>query len=237
MGSLAMLIDPFSSDLPRWHPKRVFFKVAVAAGEVLARPLYERVAIADRFLTDLPPSPDNDARSALSITHLQLRYLLAAVQCSEALGGVVVELGAFQGQTTRALAMSTRRQVVAVDCYHPAWKMAQSALMRFHENTSNLMNVVLERNSSGESVREWRYGPASLLFIDAQHNFVNTSFDIHAWLPLLLPGGLLALHDTDSFACAGTRLAAWLASKHLLLWAHIENLVILQKPTSGFGQP
>jgi hypothetical protein len=35
------------------------------------------------------------------------------------------------------------------------------------------------------------------VFINAVHDYVNTSFDIEAWLPKLVPGGILALHDTD----------------------------------------
>ena len=86
-------------------------------------------------------------------------------------------------------------------------------------------------SSSGKPRRggtRWRHGPASFLFIDAVHDYVNTAFDIATWSPLLVPGGILALHDTDQEIFAGTRRAAFetLGHDHFELLAHPSNLTL-----------
>jgi hypothetical protein len=57
---------------------------------------------------------------------------------------------------------------------------------------------------------------------------VNTAFDIATWSPLLVPGGILALHDTDQEIFAGTRRAAFEAHGHdrFELLAHPSNLTL-----------
>jgi hypothetical protein len=57
---------------------------------------------------------------------------------------------------------------------------------------------------------------------------VNTSFDIVTWSPLLVPGGILALHDTDQEFFAGTRRAAFEAhgEDRFELLAHPSNLTL-----------
>ena len=225
-----MIIDPFSSHLPHWHPKKVFFKLLTIFGEGFARCIHNKITLPSRTFSILPSLPVINVSSEGGVTPIQIQYLLAALKYTDNLGGVVVEVGAYQGETTRVLANSSKRTIVAVDRYFPGWALAEPALTKFYENTSGLANVLLERKSSGEAVIQWRHGLAGLIFIDAQHNLVSTGFDIHVWSPLLLPGGLLALHDTDDFS--GTRLAAWLASKKWPIWSHIENLTILQKPNT-----
>jgi hypothetical protein len=70
------------------------------------------------------------------------------------------------------------------------------------------------------------------VFINAVHDYVNTSFDIEAWLPKLVPGGILALHDTDQAMFAGTRRAAYEPLNRLELIAHPPNLAIFMTKSS-----
>ena len=67
------------------------------------------------------------------------------------------------------------------------------------------------------------------MFIDAVHDYANTSFDLEVWSSLSIPGGLIALHDTDNPSFAGTRRAAWEGQKTMDLYAHVNDLVILRK--------
>ena len=227
-----MPLDPFASDLPKWHPRRLFLKGWTAARERVSRGRYERCRLPDRTLDALPPLPDGGvAWDETAVTPEQMRYLLAALEATAHLDGtVVVELGAYRGVTTRLLAGRTDRTVVAVDLFHPGWSEAAEAMAAFHARTDGVANVVLERRSSGAAAAGWSRPPASVVFIDAQHNFVNTDFDVRVWRPKLVPGGILALHDTDRPHFAGTREAAHRAGRTLELFAHVDNLTLFRVP-------
>ena len=105
---------------------------------------------------------------------------------------------------------------------------AEAEFAHFRARTAGLDNVLLERTTSGAAATHWRHGGARLLFIDAVHDYVNTSFDIATWSPLLVPGGILALHDTDQAIFAGTRRAAFEAHRgdRFELLAHPSNLTL-----------
>ena len=102
-------------------------------------------------------------------------------------------------------------------------------LVLFKKNTASFDNVSLIRKTSGEASRSWKLGPVSFVFIDAVHDYVNTSFDIEAWTSKLVTNGIVAIHDTDDIHFAGTRRAAYEALRRTDLVAHVDNLVILKK--------
>ena len=223
------MIDPFSSELAIYHPKRIFFKLYVIVMEWFSKKIFHKICIAEKVI-DAIPKYELDSRSGLSVTDEQMNYLLFALSETESLiGTVVIEVGAFRGETTSVLAEHTKRTVVAVDKYFSGWDLSASALSSFMDKTKIFDNVELERKTSGEAVSSWSRPMAGLIFIDAQHNFVNTHFDIETWLPKLVDGGLMAMHDVDQIEFAGTRLAAWLAIRKLTLWAHVDGLVICKK--------
>ncbi len=141
------------------------------------------------------------------------------------IGTVVVEVGCFRGETTRCLAGATSRTVVAVDPYQ-GYGGASADFAHFRRNVAGLANVVHEPKTSGEAARTWKHGPASMIFIDAVDDYVNTSFDINAWLPKLAPDGVLAQHDIDQAVYAGTRRAAFELRGRLELLAHADNLAL-----------
>jgi hypothetical protein len=73
-------------------------------------------------------------------------------------------------------------------------------------------------------------GPASFIFIDAVHDYVNTRFDISVWWPLLMSGGIMAFHDTDDANFPGTRRAVFdLHTSGAQLYAHPDNITFLRK--------
>lgn len=220
-------LDPYRVELPKWHPKRIAMKVYVSLLERATWPFYRRTQLPLQEIVSLP-AVNWDATAPMSVTPIQAAYLFKALEYTESLNGVAVEVGAFQGRTTAKLATHTHRPVIAVDPYYEGWPPATEALALFYANTAKCNNVKLERKSSGQAAREWEYGQISFLFIDSQHDFANTCFDFNTWRPLTCPNALIAFHDVDNFACRGTRVAAWFAARKLPVWAHIDNLLILR---------
>lgn len=224
-----MRTDPFViKRLPKWHPKRLAFKSHSLRIEWESRWRYHRFALPERILADLPPLPADIAWPNTSVTPLQMQHLLRALALTEHFADtVVVEIGSFRGETTRCLALASARTVVAIDPYS-GYGGAEAELSQIRQRVAGLENVVLERATSGAAARVWRHGPVSFLFIDAVHDYVNTSFDIATWSPLLVPGGILALHDTDQEVFAGTRRAAFEThgEERFELLAHPSNLTL-----------
>jgi len=61
----------------------------------------------------------------------------------------------------------------------------------------------------GECGRAPRRGPVRLLFVDGNHERASVEADVDAWLPFLVPGGFLLLHDsTDLSSYAGPTAVA-----------------------------
>jgi predicted O-methyltransferase YrrM len=219
-------MDPFAvKRYPRWHPVRLAFKSLAVTNEWEARRGFARYVLPEKPWDDLPPLPEIDW-AGTSVTPLQMRHLLRALAMTDSqVGTVVVEVGCFRGETTRCLAGATSRTVIAVDPFQ-GYGGADADFAHFRRNVAGLDNVLHEPKTSGEAAANWKHGPASMIFIDAVHDYVNTSFDINAWLPKLAPGGLLALHDIDQAAYAGTRRAAFELLGRLELLAHPDNLAL-----------
>lgn len=223
------MIDPFViKRRSRLHPVRVAYTLYARGMEALARVRFERCALPRRV-----PALDDPAPTVVSnetaVTTDQLHVLLTALDCLElSRDHAIVEVGAYRGATTHALAVRTQRRVFAVDPFigYGGWEADFAA---FRARTASLPNVTHLRMTSGEAARTWAHGPIGFVFIDAVHDYVNAAFDVAAWTRRLSAGGLLALHDTDTAIFAGARMAAFEARKRAELWAHIDNLTVLRK--------
>lgn len=224
------MIDPFAVKRhPKWHPLRVATVASSRGLEVISRALFLRAALPFVTIPDAERETDGPLEDT-AVTRRQLAYLRHALAAAEHTAGTVaVEVGAFRGATTRRLASSTRLHYVVVDPY-AGYGGGEQDLIAFQARIVGLTNVEHHRLTSGTAARAWRHGAIGFLFVDAVHDFVNTSFDLAAWSPLLAPGALVAMHDTDAYAYAGTRLAAWRFARGRELVAHIENLVIVRMP-------
>ena len=65
------------------------------------------------------------------------------------------------------------------------------------------------------------------------HDYANVAHDLRAIQPLMEPGGLIALHDTDHPEFPGSRRAVYEQRRHLELVAHIPDLVVFRVPGTG----
>jgi predicted O-methyltransferase YrrM len=165
-----------------------------------------------------------------AVTPEQAMILVSGIASTEHLVEPVVEVGSFRGVTTRLLASRTARKFIAVDPFR-GYGGAAADLRLFEERISSLPNVIHLRESSGEAARRLRGDCFSFVFIDAVHDYVNTRFDSIAWGSLLRKDGLIAFHDTDNRAFAGTRRAVFElhAGGQFELQNHVHDLVVLRK--------
>jgi hypothetical protein len=225
-----MITDPFSlKSQSKLSPRRLTFTARARVLDYVSRRGFARYAIPAKILSPLPVLPSDIAWHDTSVTELQMQHLVLALEDTEALGGCVVEVGSFRGVTTRCLAARTSRKVISVDPF-----IGHGALASDHEiftrNVAARPSITHVRKTSGEAARTWTHGPASLVFIDAVHDYVNTAFDISVWWPLLVPGGIMAFHDTDDLSFAGTRRAVFeLYRRGAELYAHPDDLTMLRK--------
>jgi hypothetical protein len=119
----------------------------------------------------------------------------------------IVEVGSYQGRSTRAMAHNTTGTVWAVDTWECTGELASLRNERpgdwvyesFLSNMRGLLNVVPIRMTSLEASRHFaRLGQKfDMVFIDASHDCQSVKQDIEVWKPLLEPGGLLGGHDKN----------------------------------------
>ncbi|MBD2772388.1 class I SAM-dependent methyltransferase [Iningainema tapete] len=219
--------DPFAiKQYPKWHPIRLAFTAKARILETEAKRNFQKYELPEKIIPHLPPVPEVDFTNT-AVTPVQIQHLLYALSLTEHLTDtVVVEIGCYRGVTTQILAASTNRKVIAVDPYI-GYGGSEEDYRHFQKNTCELPNVIHERKTSGEAAKTWKYNPASLVFIDAVHDYVNTSFDIDTWSSLMVKGGVLACHDTDQDCFAGTRKAVFEFSYFADQFAHPNNLTLL----------
>jgi len=122
---------------------------------------------------------------------------------------VVVEVGAWLGRGTSALASKCKGKVYAVDTWEGVPDDPDQQRLYAHipdpfaawvENVGDLYHtgkVVPIRATSVEAAERFQqYGQrADFVFIDADHRYEAVKQDIAAWQPLIKHGGILAGHD------------------------------------------
>jgi predicted O-methyltransferase YrrM len=122
---------------------------------------------------------------------------------------LIVEIGSYQGRSTRALGDNARGVVYAVD----DWKGLRSVDKEWWENGTPeseretlyerfcLHIVDLLKSGKVIPVRANHAevpslpGFADMVFIDGSHGYEDVKRDIQTWLPRLKSGGLLCGHD------------------------------------------
>jgi hypothetical protein len=96
----------------------------------------------------------------------QKEILVRALKDTERIKLPVVEIGAWHGVTTVALAEMTSRLVYAIDQYKDATGN-EGDMQLMHERIRGLTNVKHVRLSLGEAVKMFEHQRFSLIFIDA----------------------------------------------------------------------
>jgi hypothetical protein len=164
------MIDPFElKRLPKWHSKRLLFTAWARSQEFRSKLLYEHSATPFDDFQGQAPSGGAATREDSAVTAEQLACLLACLEDTEPLGGVVVEVGSYRGATTGALAGRTSRKVIPVDPF-VGYGGYEADYALFRAAIADLLNVFHERKTSGQAARDWSHGPISFVSIDAVHD-------------------------------------------------------------------
>jgi len=121
----------------------------------------------------------------------------------------IVEVGSYRGRSTLCLASGLRERgrgrVVSVDP-HVYGTEAQLRENLDHFGLSAWVEVIV--GPSVEVAAGWT-GPVSAVFVDGNHALASVEADVEAWLPHLVPGGFLLLHDAAGPAAfAGPKAVA-----------------------------
>jgi MMP 1-O-methyltransferase len=125
----------------------------------------------------------------------------------------ICELGSMLGGSTIALALGTSRsrhapRVIAIDDHEWHQHLANAArpeavaalpstLPRFQDNLKRarlkeMVEIVIgDTAASGRSYD----GELSMLFVDGDHSLLAVRADLAAWLPKVMPGGVVGFHD------------------------------------------
>ena len=119
----------------------------------------------------------------------------------------ILEIGAWTGRTTLALADNTPGHVTAVDTWEGSTNGdLQDVLIRngkewawkeFQKNTGGTKNLSRLRMESTKAAKIDRalHNHYDLIFLDASHDYDSVKADIMAWLPNVTEGGIFAGHD------------------------------------------
>lgn len=116
--------------------------------------------------------------------------------------GVIVAIGSYRGQTDCALALHAHVPVYAID--NRAGSVGEDVPFGDVDRPIWMRNVldlgVAEKvrpiNLLSLQVAQIWTQPISLLFIDGSHDYDSVRDDLTAWLPHVVDGGIIGLHDT-----------------------------------------
>jgi hypothetical protein len=132
------------------------------------------------------------AYSTTSYSDLQFLFLAARDGWGD---GVIVELGAYKGKSTIALAlgskMAKREKVYSVDPHSEGTRDIYLANIR---NTGATDYVIPVYETSHEAAKSFN-SRIRLIFIDANHEYEFVRNDIVLWKDFVIDGGIMAFHD------------------------------------------
>jgi predicted O-methyltransferase YrrM len=110
--------------------------------------------------------------------------------------GVIVEIGSWKGKSTTCLGLGSRAgkrvQIFAVDP-HADYRFGE-----FKENLerAGIADLVTPVPSTSQAKAPDFHEPIELLFIDGSHEYEDVKADFEQWVPKVVDGGTIAVHDT-----------------------------------------
>ena len=125
--------------------------------------------------------------------------------------GAIVEIGSWKGRSTIWLAFGARlagQRVVAVDRHAGSREFPDART--YDEFAANMRragveDVVIPMVMSSETAAAQLAGPVEILFIDGDHSDEGAGADADTWLPRLIDGGTVLMHDVVTAGYTGPR--------------------------------
>ncbi len=138
-------------------------------------------------------------------------------------GDFVIEIGCYQGATSRVLADACAVRNKKLVCIDP-WSEEQDgsgedAFNAFLSNVRQYQPIYHRARSSEVDVTPY-LGKCALVFIDGLHTYEGVKADIAKFSPCCAPGGWIACHDYFDLGWPGVRQAVDLhfdANEHLTM--------------------
>jgi predicted O-methyltransferase YrrM len=105
-----------------------------------------------------------------------------------------LEIGAYRGDTFFAVlgALKTHCRAYAIE---PDPCLSQIIRAKKTDYV-NGPNAILIEKTSRQAFNDWGREQIDLIFVDGDHSFPETVFDISAWSTVLSPDGVMIVHDT-----------------------------------------
>ena len=125
--------------------------------------------------------------------------------------GVIVEIGSWKGRSTVWLAAGAQavgRRIYAIDPHCGSRENpAANTLAEFQENIrrAGLADVVEPLVMTSIEAAATIADPVELLFIDGDHSLQGARQDAEIWLPRLVCGGVVLMHDVGAAGYVGPR--------------------------------
>ena len=121
--------------------------------------------------------------------------------------GVIVEIGSWKGKSTICLGRGSRAgnnvSIYAIDP-HAEYRFGD---FRANIERAGIADLVTPVPSTSQAKADSFHEPIELLFIDGAHEYELVKEDFEKWVPKVVEGGVVAMHDT-TWAEGPRRVAA-----------------------------
>lgn len=166
--------------------------------------------------------------------------------------GPIVEIGSWRGRSTAALALGSmagkQHPVFAIDSFvgvppldrptesgqRPGWHSSSPDLLRSNLDMVGVNGLVrIVAKPSSDAVDE--VPQCSVLFVDGRHDYEAVKYDLEAYLPKVIVGGFVALHDCTEGEPGVVRAVDEVMTAHPELWRcrwRADSLLVYERRNS-----
>lgn len=155
--------------------------------------------------------------------------------------GVIVEIGSWKGKSTIWLAKGSGQgrhiPVYAIDPHvgspeHKAMFDKVNTLAEFKANIKNAQvdDIVHPLVMSSQEAAQTFDKPVEFIFIDGAHEYEFVALDFQLWFPKVIPGGIMAFHDTIGFKGPREFVNKFVfGSRHFRNIRQIDDITVVEK--------
>lgn len=115
---------------------------------------------------------------------------------------ITVELGVDRAFSTIELARYNEGIVIGIDWFQgdaqAGWKDTEEEARKYVIESG--FDIIIRKERFEDAVRMYGNGQIDLLHIDGAHDYESVKRDFEMWLPKVRTGGVVIMHDTESFA-------------------------------------